>query len=178
MAEPLSFTRGDTVTWTKDLADYPANQSWVLKYYFRGPQVIDITAAASGASHLVTIAAAASATYIAGRYSWQARVEKGAEKFTVDSGTITIDADMASLVGTYDGRTASKKMLDAVELMLSGKATSDVKEYEIEGRKLARYEWADLIMLRDKLRAEVAAEERTAKIEAGLGNGFRIYTRG
>lgn len=178
MPEPLTVTRGDTITWTRQLESYPANQAWILKYFLRGPAQIDITATASGADHLVNVTAATSATYVAGKYSWQARVEKGAEKYTVDTGALEILPDLSSVATTYDGRSVSRKMLDAVEAVLQNKASNDVLEYEIEGRKLRRYDFADLVALRDRLKAEVVAEERAAKIEAGLGNGFRIYTRG
>jgi hypothetical protein len=84
--EPSALRAGDTWKWTRTLADYPAG-TWTLKYRFKNAAGgFEITAAASGTDHAVTVAAVTTAPYAAGDYQWVAWVEAGAEKFTVDQG--------------------------------------------------------------------------------------------
>lgn len=67
--EPTIITPGDTIKWVRALADYPANDSWVLTYELvNSAYRYTVTAAASGADHLVTIAAATSVGYVAEAY--------------------------------------------------------------------------------------------------------------
>jgi len=58
-AVPASLRAGDTATWLRSLADYPASDGWVLSYVLvkTGAQIA-ITATASGADHLVEVDAA------------------------------------------------------------------------------------------------------------------------
>ena len=68
--EPSRVTAGDTITWLRSLADYPASAGWVLSYtLINSAAKISITATASGADHLVTVAAATSAAYTPATYT-------------------------------------------------------------------------------------------------------------
>ena len=68
--EPAAITAGDSFTWQKTLADYPAG-TWTLKYRFiNAAGKIDITATASGTDHLVSVTPTTSAAYTAGDYTW------------------------------------------------------------------------------------------------------------
>jgi hypothetical protein len=43
--EPANFAAGETVKWTKVVADYPPSDGWSLIYSIRGPTAFaDITA--------------------------------------------------------------------------------------------------------------------------------------
>jgi hypothetical protein len=100
--EPAELRAGDTWAWTKTLADYPASTPWTLKYRFKNAAGgFEITATASGDGYAVSVAAATTAGYAAGAYSWMAWVEGGAsEKYTVDVGTVTINPDYRSGTAT------------------------------------------------------------------------------
>ena len=68
--EPTQIRAGDSITWLKTLNDYPATDSWVLHYrLINSAGKFDVTATASGSDHLVSISAATSATYTAGKYT-------------------------------------------------------------------------------------------------------------
>ena len=59
--EPETITAGDSLTWKRTLADYPAG-TWTLKYrLINADGKIDITATASGTDHLVSVEPATSA---------------------------------------------------------------------------------------------------------------------
>lgn len=147
------FSAGESLAWEKTYSDYDASDGWVLTYYFRGTGTgFDIEATASGSKFVIVVPSTATETMVAGQYSYQGFVEKGTERIQVDSGTVQV---FPSLVGsdvsaTFDGRSEVKKILDAIDATIAGKATSDQLEYTIGNRQLRRYEFKDLILLRDK----------------------------
>lgn len=176
--EPTRVTAGDTVTWLKSLSDYPATSGWVLSYtLINGTAKITATATASGADHLVSIAAATTAGWAAGTYTWQAVVTKAAERYTVGQGTIIVAPDLAA-AATYDTRTSARKALDAVNvLMETYGAKAYLQGYEINGRKQQFHNPGDFLAFRSRLMAEVAREDNAARIAAGLAPRNQIAVR-
>lgn len=176
--EPSRVTAGDTVTWSKSLPDYPATSAWVLSYtLINSSSKITITATASGADHLVSVAAATTAGWTAGTYAWMAVVTQGAERYTVGQGNITIAPNWAA-AATYDARSSAKKALEAVNTLLeSYGAKAYLQSYEIAGRKQQFASPADFMAFRSKLMAEVAREDNAARIAAGLAPRNQIAVR-
>lgn len=175
--EPLSLRAGDTWKWTRTLDDYPA-PTWVLKYRFKNAtSYFEITAAASGTDHAVTVTAASTAAYAAGTYTWMAWVEGGSsEKYTVDTGTLVIDPDYRASTAAYDGRSHAKKMLDAIEAWLEARDIA-VAEYEIAGRRMKYIPIPELIAMRSRYKLEVQAETNADAIAKGEGVGRKIQFR-
>ena len=69
-AVPSSVRAGDTVTWRRSLADYPASDGWTLSYVLLSPAAqITIAATADGSAHLVSVAPATSAAWAAATYA-------------------------------------------------------------------------------------------------------------
>jgi hypothetical protein len=173
--EPTIITPGDTIKWSRSLADYPANDSWVLSYeLINSANRYTVTAAASAADHLVTITAATSAGYAAGAYDWRARVTKSGEVYTVGAGRITVAKSFAAAIDT---RSQARRTLEAIEATLEGRSTSATAEYEIAGRKLKYLSVPDLLKFRDRYRIDVAREDAATRAAAGLSNPGRIYVR-
>ena len=74
MSEPTTIIAGDSVAWTKSLADYPA-PTWTLKYRLvREGKSIEIVATASGSDHAIAVLPATSAGWLPGDYKWVAMV--------------------------------------------------------------------------------------------------------
>lgn len=72
--------------------------------------------------------------------------------------------------------THATRMLTAIELLLEGKATADVAEYQINGRSLKRYSIPDLLKLRALYKKEVAAEARAEALADGNKPGIvRVF---
>lgn len=180
--EPSEIQAGDTIKWRReDLSDYPASV-WSLKYYFVGKNgLFNVTAAADGDKFAVTISAATSAAYVAGDYEWSAYVSKGSgaglERYQVDSGKLKVKPNVAGYTAAYDNRSHAKKVLDAIEAVIEGRATKDQESYSIAGRQLSRTPIADLLKLRDRYKAEYRRELDAEKINNGLGTGRKILTR-
>lgn len=174
--EPTTVNAGDTWRWTRSLSDYPASAGWVLSYtLINAGAKITVNASASGDDHLVTVSAATTAGYTPGTYDWRARVSKAGEVFTVSEGRITVRNAYAG--STFDARSHARKTLDNIEAVIEGRATSATLEYEIAGRRMKYIPAAELLSLRDKYRAEVAAEEAARSVAAGLPDKRRVFVR-
>lgn len=175
--EPTVITAGDTVSWTKSLADYPANGGWSLSYtIINATNKYIINANASGTDFLMSVAAATTAVWAAGDYSWQSRVTNGAEVYTLDIGDMTIKPSFASQV-TLDNRSHAAKTLEAIEASIEGRATSATAEYEIAGRKLKYISFAEMLKLRDFYKATVMQEQASQRIAKGLPDPRRVMVR-
>ena len=181
--EPASVIAGDTITWQKTFSDYPASAGWALKYrLLNASGKIDITATASGDNHLVAVTAASSATWTAGTYDYIGWVEKGsgptAERYTVSTGRLTVTANMAA-ANTYDGRSDARIIYEALLAAYKSAAASRayVAEYEIAGRRMKFASRAEWLQELNFWKAQVAAEDRAAKIADGLGGGARVLVR-
>lgn len=176
--EPDSVVAGDTLTWTRSLADYPAG-TWTLKYrLINAAGKIDITASASGTDHLVAISAATSANYTAGTYAWTALVEKTGERATIGGGTIVVKPNIAAL-NTLDARTDAAKIVDQLMAAYTSYTSSNglVAEYEIAGRRMKYRSAAEILEQISLWEARVASEKRAERIAAGLQAGNRVLVR-
>ncbi|CAM8658517.1 hypothetical protein MCEMIEM13_01520 [Comamonadaceae bacterium] len=176
--EPSRVTAGDTVTWLKSLADYPASAGWVLVYtLINAAAKQTITATASGDDHLVTVSAATSAGWAAGSYTWSARVSKASEKFTIGTGSILVAPDLAASA-TFDTRSSARKALEAVNTALEGYgAKAYLQSFEIAGRKQAFNSPSEFMAFRSRLMAEVAREDNATRLAAGLAPRNQLAVR-
>lgn len=176
--EPGRLTAGDTVTWLKTLSDYPASSGWVLTYtLINAAAKISITATASGADHLVNVAASTTAAWAAGTYTWIAVVTKAAERYSVGQGSIIVAPDLTA-ASLYDGRSTAKKALEAVNTLLETYgAKAYLQGYEINGRKQTFQSPGEFLKFRSQLVAEVAREDNAARIAAGLAPRNTIAVR-
>lgn len=173
--EPALIFAGDTARWLKSLADYPASAGWVLAYALvSAGQRYSFAATAQGDDHLVNVAAATTAAFVAGGYEYRGSVSKAGDVFTVSAGRITISPAFGVAV---DARSPARRTLEAIEATLEGRASSATAEYQIAGRQMKYIPIPELLQLRDRYRLDVAGEDRAAQITKGLGNPGRIYVR-
>lgn len=180
--EPPEILAGDTLQWTKNIFDYPATDGYTLKYrLINAAGKIDITAAASGADHAVSVTAAITAAYTAGTYTWTSFVEKGAgaslERYTIATGTIIVKPSLATQAAGLDTRSHVKKVLDALEAAIEGRATRTDLTYSIAGRQIQHMDHAQLMKARDLYKTEYARELRAERIKQGLGGGGKVLVR-
>ncbi len=167
---PLTLIAGDTWSWTRDLADYPA-PTWVLTYYFqRADESFSIAATASGSSHLIAETAVSSAAHVPGSYRYFARVASGASVYTVDQGEIEIKPNPAA--GKHDYRSIARKQLDAVQATLLGKASADQLAISIAGRSISRIPLPELRDYERDLIQKVRKEE--LGVNAGRGRNIKV----
>lgn len=166
MVEPYIIRTGESLKWYRDEpADYTAALGYSLKYeLFNADQLIEITEdTLDGGRYLVEVSAATTADWVPGAYDWACYATKSGEKWFVAEGTVEIVEG-----GTArDARSHARKMLDAIEATLQGKATRDQQSLSIAGRSISRYTPDELEQWRDKYRREVRLEERRKQIADG-----------
>jgi len=178
---------GDTFTWKDALADYPADAAgtglagtWTLTTEIVGASADlgTFTATASGSTHLTTVAAATTADWSAGDYSYQqfATENDAGTRHLVAEGWLTVVANLAT-AATHDGRSHVKKTLDALQATILGKASQDQLSYSIAGRALQRMSPEELIKWESHYKALYAQELRALRTEKGLGHHGKIRTR-
>jgi hypothetical protein len=168
---PAKLTAGDTWAFTFTHADYCA-PTWDASIYFENAAAtFSATASDDGSDHAFSIAAATTAGKVAGRYKWSIRVTDGADTYTVETGWVDVLTDPAA-AGTHDPRSDARKLLDALNATLLGRATSDQLAMSINGRSLSRTPLPELREWRDQLKQEVRTEEQGEK--AGLGRNVKV----
>lgn len=179
--EPSVITAGDSVAWRIDLADYPAGDGWALAYRLINADAnIDIASSADGDVHAVSVSAATTATWTAGEYQWVSFVTGGSsERYTLETGQITIKPDLAAIVGAYDTRTSTEKTLETLRTLLHSYLTTSghINETEVDGTRV-RFNSADDIRKRIALlELEVAKEKQAAALASGLPTKNRVFVR-
>ena len=181
--EPAQLRAGDTWQWRReDIADYPPADGWTLSYRFRHPTNtgFEIVATADGSAYAVSVPAATSTAYLAGRYSWAAWVQTQAgEIHTIDEGSVELLPNFraANAAGVLDTRSHARKVLDAIEALIEGRATKDQQQYQIGDRTLVRMQVAELLSLRDRYQAMVNSEEAAERVRNGMRGGGVILAR-
>ena len=171
---------GDTLNYRADIAGYSAADGWALRLRLvprsSAAASIEVTATQDGDDWLVRVPAATTAGWSAGDYSWVAWVEKSSESYTIETGQINVQPNLRTMVAA-DTRSHARRTLDAVEAVIEGRASSAVAEYAIGGRSLKNTPVADLLVLRDKYRADVLREDAAARSAAGLAPRGRMMVR-
>lgn len=178
--EPNRFIQGDTVQWTKELTDYPADDGWALTYAFvKDDDQQTVTAVADGSDHAATITAAESAVYGVGIYHWQAYATKAGARYTIAEGYVEVLANFATAASGYDARSHYRKVLDALHAALEGRASQTQLSYTVNtptgSRSVQHMSHEDLIAAIRRYEGLVAAEARPQ--DGKSGNRGRITAR-
>lgn len=171
-SEPASIYAGDTISWNIALPDYPANEGWTLKYKaVCAANYFAITSTADGANHAVSVAKATTGAYTAGTYTLAKYVESTTELVTLAELTLVVKPALSGKTAAFDNRTHVKKVLDAIEAVLEGRAALDQQELTIYGTTLKRMPVADLLKLRSLYYNYYQQELAAANIARGTGSG-------
>ncbi|MBU1701454.1 MAG: hypothetical protein KJ970_13230 [Candidatus Eisenbacteria bacterium] len=177
--EPDEFTIGDTVQFKILLSDYLPSDGWTLTYYFvkDGDQQSIAGSDNGDGYHLITLDVTASGAFTAGLYRWKACASKRSERYTLRTGRIEAKPDYALATEGLDDLEHVKKVLDALEATILGKASVDQLGYSIEGRSLDRIPPEDLLRWRDLYRAEYNSLLQSERTTKGLGHSGRFLVR-
>ncbi len=148
---------------------------WSVALHLRGPAAIDIAATAEGSAHRMTATAAETAAWMPGRYWYQLRAtDAGGETCLLEDGHLDILPDLLSAGAGFDGRSHAERVLDAIEAVIEGRATQDQQSYTINNRSLSRTPLADLLLLRERYRAQVVQQRARERGRAGYGRQIRV----
>lgn len=170
----------------ESISEHPATAGWTLAFALTayGKNPIIITASTSGSDYAISVLPAVTRLWTAGKYSWQSYVYKGSgsplvisEKYTLEIGQVEILPDLTQALSTTDNRSHAKKVLDAIESLLEGKASADVTSYSIGGRSLSKMNPEELIKWRSFYKIEYERELEAEAIAKGLDSPRRVGVR-
>lgn len=164
---------GDTLDFTTSVSDYPPSDGYTLSYRLiprTSGTAIEFDATEDDGDYRVEVGPSTTADWAAGEYSWVCYVSKAGVRYTVDSGLVTILPDPA-VIAAYDSRSHARVTLDAIEAIIENRATLDQQEYSIAGRSLKRMTVEELLMFRDRYRAQVYAETQAENVRNGKSAG-------
>lgn len=168
---------GDSLSLLDTVDQCPASDGWTFKIRF-APQgagaAVTLTGIADGDSFRITAGSSVTANWAAGRYSYVKWVEKADERITVESGFIDILANAATASVGADTRSHVEKVLANLEAMLEGRATKDVQEYTIGDRQLKHMDIGELLIWRNKYKAQLAGERAAASLAKPLGRKILV----
>ena len=177
--EPVQIVQGDTINFIRYFGNYPASQGWQLQYNLRGgAQAIQFSSVANGDSHVLTVAAAVTATWLNGQYEMEGFAINAAlgQRERIYLNNLLVILDLSAAPADQDIRTHAQKMLEAIEAVQLGKFKHDILESEVEGTRLQRL---TPIQLRQEYywwlqrrREEIAK----ANAQAGRSNGRNRFT--
>jgi hypothetical protein len=156
-ALPDSFPAGTTCRFRKAYSDYPASDGWALVFYLAGASVAQIEAEADGDAFVITITPEkTTGGFLAGHYHWEERVAKDGEVYKVDSGVVTIDADLATAAA---GSLQSwlETSITVLKAHIASRLPAGMQMYAIHGRQVSKIPIAEAIGLLRELESELAA---------------------
>lgn len=170
--EPQNITAGETLTWTRTLADYSPADGWALNYFYRSRNGVGFDAVAVAAAsddYLVEVPSSATASLAPGTICWQAWVSRGSERYLVGSGETKVAHGFVggTATTTVDARSTAERILDAIDATLEGRVTKDISQYMIGNRQLIKISPNDLLALRKHYADLVAKERRRRRAKAG-----------
>lgn len=165
---PQKLIAGDTFKFTFDATPYTSADGFSLSLKLNGPSGTPqkTTAAANANTNSdtlfdVRVSPDVSANLAGGLYSYAVVVSDNTDSYTVESGTLTVEA-RADLSVNTDLRSHAVKVYESICAVIEGRATQDQQSYTIAGRTLIRTPLKDLIELQKYYKDLVASEQSAA----------------
>jgi hypothetical protein len=179
--EPTLLQAGDRWAWRRpDLTtDYPT-ATYSLSYVARREgtgERIAITASETTDGYVVEVDSSVTATYEPGRYQWSAFITRTSDSARAEIGYGSFEVKANRATSTDDPRSTAQVMLDNIEAYLKDPSNLSAASYSIAGRSLSRWNRADLLEERDRLKAEINREVQAEKLRKGLGTNQQIRVR-
>lgn len=174
--------QGDSLNFVTAPREYSAAAGWTLVYTLvprvAGPERIEFSATVEGEQFRVAVASSVTAGWAPGEYAWSAAVTQNGERYTVETGSLTIVPD-PSKANALDLRSQARKAIDD---LMAARATwvstnGRVKRYSIAGRDMEFKDAAELDRELSFWRKQLGEEELSAGLEAGLRPKNRLLTR-
>lgn len=173
---PRAQRAGDSFSWRQSLNEHTAANGWALALRLipQAGSAIELSGTASGSDWDFAATGAQTADWPAGRYTTALVATRAAERSTLAADALQVFPNLATAT-THDSRSFARRMLDAIESALIGRATNDeldLIEVQIYSRGQKRGQDV-LLAARSKFKIEVQREEAAA----GRGRSGRVYVR-
>jgi hypothetical protein len=172
---PEQMTAGDSIAWTKTLADYSAADGWVLSYALtREGGQITFQGSAAGSDHAINIAAATSADWSPGEYGFQAYVTKSGERHQVDAGLVEVLPNLAAQTEGYQSLPYCFTQRDALDAVMNVRATESQLSIAVGGRQISEMSHAELQDALDRKIKECNAWKARNRRDRGKANRAKV----
>jgi hypothetical protein len=151
---------GDRTDWSFPWSLYAG---YALHYILTGAAVIrvDMVELPTGVFS-ASLPSSVTSALTPGQYAWVLAGVKDGDRYTLAQGVVDIDVDISLVATPIDLRTHARKVLDAIESVLEGRATADADQLMIHQRRIVKTPIPDLLKFRDRYKAEVAREDALA----------------
>lgn len=175
---PTRIFAGDTLEFKISLSEFPASDGWTLYYVLlKSGTQITFNSSADGDVHLIDVAPATTASYTTGEYTWQSYVDDGTDRYTVDSGRITIKADYSGQSSGLDDRSTIQITLDALESTLQGRASKTQLSVKVGDKEIKYLTHSELINAIQQYRTWVKQERAQEDLENGTQPKSKVHVR-
>jgi hypothetical protein len=162
--EPRAIRAGDTVTWQRQVDDYPPTDpaGYMLSYTLVSRtatlQINGSMVQIGSENYEVTIPAITTAAWAPDKYRWQAYItDKAANRYTVAEGMVEVLPNLQATTGGLDERTQDEIILDNIMAMITAKSKGDVASYRVYERELRLNTWEEVLNARTIFEARVRA---------------------
>jgi hypothetical protein len=179
--EPTALQAGDLWAWKRTdlVTDYPSS-AYSLSYIARREitgEKIAISTTGSTEGYTVSVSSTTTDNYEEGRYHWVAYITRTSDsaRIEVDKGVFEVAPNRST--SSADPRSFAQIALDNIETYLKDPTNLAAASYSIAGRSLSRWNRADLLTERERLKGEVTRERRAEQIAKGLGTNATIRVR-
>ena len=150
------------MTWRRRLDKYPPSNGWSLSYSLVGASTaaLNFTATAEAGLYLIDTPAPT----VSGSYFLQGMVSNGTERHTIYTEPLNVLPDLSAITGTYDGRSKTKIILDALDAALVGDASKAILEMEVDGTRIKNKTTAQLMTARGVYALKYWREKNPGKL--------------
>ena len=159
---PDAIIAGDTVLMTLSFSDYLA-PTWDLSLSLAGPDTLTVASVDNSTGHDLSVTALQSAALGAGLYQWRVRATDGTEVRTIETGVLTVTADLAALA-PGDATPIEVRHLALVELAIQGTLEGQARMTMINNRQLQTFGLDELYKLRSQLLRAIARLENGGQL--------------
>lgn len=176
---PAQHSAGDTLDFKRYYADFLPADGWTLTVYLiNADNRYSFTGSDNGDGyHLVDVSGTTTGEWLQGTYMLRGFVSDGTDRYQVEEQIIEVLPDLSKHVSGFDARSHVKKVLDALEATIEGKASKDQSSYSIAGRSISRMSPEELLTWRDKYKREYQSELSAQKLAKGMDSGNLIKVR-
>jgi len=179
--EPDRLVTGDRFAWQRPdlVTDYPL-ADYTMTYHFSqdsgggGTHHFTLSSTEANDNYYFEKPSSETTNLVAGDWKWQlyAIRTSDSERVTLDYGITKFS--LGELDTNNDLRSHAKKVLDAIEAVIEGRATIDQSSFSLGGRSLSRLSIDELMTFRDRYHAEYLKEVKLARIRNKQGSGNTI----
>lgn len=156
---PSFFFAGDTVQWTRLLADYPVSEGWTAFFALRGASSLDADAATAtdGRSFSIVLTPTKTGNLQAGQYEWVLWVKLNDQVFTAERGVMVVEQNVLT-AKAGDLQSPEEKEYALVCAQIAGLLASPNDSYSIGGTTVQKRDLDQLYKLRGILAARLGRQ--------------------